>query len=76
VNLLVDKIARGLRFAVYGYVEAGDQVSVTLEISGPEIPGSVQLTKIFTFRPGTSTVVRMDDGVDVLALRAQEAGEY
>jgi hypothetical protein len=75
VNLLVEKIQNGRRFAVAGSVEAGDQVSVTLQVSGPGIPGSVQVTKIFTFRPGTNTVIRMDDGVDVLALRAQEAGE-
>jgi hypothetical protein len=34
----------------------------------------VNVTKIFTFRHGTNTVVRMNDGVDLLALRAL-AGE-
>jgi hypothetical protein len=35
----------------------------------------VSVTKIFTFRSGTNVVVQMNDGVDVLALRAQWA-EY
>jgi hypothetical protein len=54
---------------VTSYVESGDQVSVTLAISGPQIPDTVNLTKIFTFRSGTSTVIQMNDGVDVLGLR-------
>ena len=45
-------------------------MAVTLSITGPQIPDSVSLTKIFTFAPGTSTVIRINDGVDVLALRA------
>jgi hypothetical protein len=73
VNLLAQHVANGRRFTVTGYLESGDQVSVTLAVSGPEIPGSVSLTKIFTFRPGTNTVIRMNDGVDVLALRALAA---
>jgi hypothetical protein len=55
---------------VLDFVEAGDQVSVTLAVSGPEVPDPVSLTKIFTFRRGTDVVVQMNDGVDVLALRA------
>jgi hypothetical protein len=74
VNLLMQHVADGRRFAVGNYVESGDQVSVTLTISGPPIPGSVQVTKIFTFRSGTNVVVQMNDGVDVLALRAQLEG--
>jgi hypothetical protein len=70
VNLLRQHIANGRRFAVSNYVEAGDQVSVTLTVSGPPIPESVNITKIFTFRSGTNRVIRMNDGVDVLALRA------
>ena len=31
------------------------------------------LTKFFTFAPGTDTVIRINDGVDVLALRALAA---
>ena len=73
VNLLRQHIANGRQFAVSNYVESGDQVSVTLTISGPEIPDAVNVTKIFTFRSGTNVVVRMNDGVDVLALRAQLA---
>ena len=73
VNLLRQHIANGRRFAVSNYLESGDQVSVTLSISGPPIPDAVSVTKIFTFRSGTNVVVRMNDGVDVLALRAQQA---
>jgi hypothetical protein len=58
---------------VRDYVEAGDQVSVTLAVSGPQIPDTVTVTKIFTFRHGTNVVVRMNDGVDTLALRALQA---
>jgi hypothetical protein len=54
---------------VTSYVESGDQVSVTLAISGPRIPDTVSLTKVFTFASGTNTVIQMNDGVDVLALR-------
>jgi hypothetical protein len=39
----------------------------------PAIPDQVSVTKIFTFRSGTNVVVQMNDGVDVLALRAQQA---
>jgi hypothetical protein len=70
VNLLNQHVEDGRRFAVSNYIEIGDQVSVTLTISGPPIPDSVQVTKIFTFRSGTNTVVQMNDGVDVLAVRA------
>ena len=63
------KVANGTRFAVTGFVESGDQVSVTLAISGPRIPDTVSLTKVFTFSPGTNTVIQMNDGVDVLAYR-------
>jgi len=73
VNLLSQHIANGRRFAVSNYLESGDQVSVTLNISGPAIPDQVSVTKIFTFRSGTNVVVQMNDGVDVLALRAQQA---
>jgi len=73
VNLLSQHIANGRRFAVSNYLESGDQVSVTLNISGPAIPDQVSVTKIFTFRSGTNVVVQMNDGVDVLALRAQPA---
>jgi hypothetical protein len=78
VNLLSDHVANGRRFAVTNYIESGDQVSVTLAISGPRIPDPVNVTKIFSFRSGTNTVVQMNDGVDVLALRAlaQEEGWY
>ena len=78
MNLLSERVANGRRFAVTNYVESGDQVAVTLVISGPQIPDSISLTKIFTFRPGTNTVIRMNDGVDVLALRAlaYEQGYY
>ena len=70
VNLLRQHVANGRRFAVSNYVESGDQVSATLSISGPPIPDAVSVTKIFTFRSGTNVVVQMNDGVDVLALRA------
>jgi hypothetical protein len=71
VSLLRQQVANGRRFAVSNYVESGDQVSVTLAISGPPIPNAVSVTKIFAFRRGTNVVVQMNDGVDVLALRAQ-----
>jgi ketosteroid isomerase-like protein len=71
VDLLRRRVASGRRFAVRRAVESGDQVSVTLAVSGPGIPDGVTVTRVFTFRPGTNVVVRMDDGVDVLALRAQ-----
>jgi len=70
VNLLRQHIANGRRFAVNSYLENGDQVSVTLGISGAQISDPVTVTKIFTFRSGTNVVVQMNDGVDVLALRA------
>jgi hypothetical protein len=70
VDLLSDRVANGVRFAVTNTVESGDQVAVTLLITGPLIPGSVSVTKFFTFAPGTNSVVQMNDGVDVLALRA------
>ena len=70
VNLLNEHVGNGRRFAVSNYVESSDQVSVTLTVSGPPIPDSVQVTKIFTFASGTNVVVQMNDGVDVLALRA------
>ena len=74
MSLLSERVANGVRFAVTGAVESGDQVAVTLQITGPRIPDSVSVTKFFTFAPGTNTVVRINDGVDVLALRAL-AGE-
>jgi hypothetical protein len=70
VNLLQDHVANGRRFSVSNYFESGDQVSVTLTISGPPIPDTVSVTKFFTFRPGTNVITQMNDGVDVLALRA------
>jgi hypothetical protein len=70
VDLLSERVANGVQFAVTNTVESGDQVAVTLSITGPQIPGSVTVTKFFTFAPGTNTVIRMNDGVDVLALRA------
>ena len=73
VDLLQQHVANGRRFAVSNYVESGDQVAATLTISGPPIPEPVNVTKIFTFRSGTNVVVQMNDGVDVLALRAQWA---
>lgn len=75
MNLLSEQVANGRRFVVSSYIESGDQVAVTLTISGPPIPDSVNVTKIFTFRSGTNTAIQMNDGVDVLALRAQFA-EY
>jgi hypothetical protein len=75
VNLLQEHVANGRRFTVSNYLESGDQVSVTLTISGPPIPDTVNVTKIFTFRPGTTIVTQMNDGVDVLALRAQTTPE-
>jgi hypothetical protein len=70
VNLLQEHVANGRRFNVSNYLESGDQVSVMLTISGPPIPDTVSVTKIFTFRHGTNVVTQMNDGVDVLALRA------
>jgi hypothetical protein len=70
VNLLNQHVANGRKFAVSNYLESGDQVSVTLRLTGPPIPDSVQVTRVFTFRPGTNIVVQMNDGVDVLALRS------
>jgi hypothetical protein len=73
VNLLRQHVENGRHFVVTDYVESGDQVSATLAVSGPPIPDTVTVTKIFTFRSGTNVVVQMNDGVDVLALRAQLA---
>ena len=70
VDLLSERVANGVQFAVTNAVESGDQVAVTLSITGPQIPGGVTVTKFFTFAPGTNTVVQINDGVDVLALRA------
>jgi len=70
VDLLSERVANGVRFSVTNAVESGDQVAVTLSITGPQIPAGVPVTKFFTFAPGTNTVVRINDGVDVLALRA------
>jgi hypothetical protein len=70
VSLLQQHIANGLRFTVSNYVESGDQVAATLMMSGPRIPDTVNVTKIFTFRHGTNVVMQMNAGVDVLALRA------
>jgi hypothetical protein len=70
VDLLQQHIANGRRFKVSNYLESGDQVSVTLTITGPPIPDTVTVTKIFTFRHGANVVTQMNDGVDVLALRA------
>jgi hypothetical protein len=75
VDLLQRYVANGRRFVVSSLVESGDQVAATLTISGPPIPEPVNVTKIFTFRSGTNVVIQMNDGVDVLALRAQWA-EY
>ena len=75
MNLLQEHVANGRRFSVSSYIESGNQVAATLTISGPPIPEPVSVTKIFTFRDGTNVVVQMNDGVDVLALRAQFA-EY
>jgi hypothetical protein len=72
VDLLRQHVENGRRFSVRDYVEAGDQVSVTLAVDGPEIPETVSVTKIFTFRRGTNVVVQMNDGVDTLALRARQ----
>lgn len=71
MDLLQEHVANGRTFAVSSYVESGDQVAATLTISGPPIPEPVSVTKIFTFRSGTNVVVQMNDGVDVLAWRAQ-----
>ena len=70
MDLLSNRVANGVRFSVTNAVESGDQVAVTLSITGPQIPAGVTVTKFFTFAPGTNTVVRINDGVDVLALRA------
>ena len=75
MNLLSERVGNGVQFEVTSAVESGDQVAVTLRITGPRIPDSVSVTKFFTFAPGTNTVIRMNDGVDVLALRAM-AAEY
>jgi hypothetical protein len=73
VDLLQQHVANGRRFVVGNYVESGDQVAATLTLSGLPIPEPVTVTKIFTFRSGTNVVIQMNDGVDVLALRAQWA---
>jgi hypothetical protein len=73
VNLLRQHTANGLRFAMSSCVESGDQVSATFTISAPHIPQPVNITQIFTFRSGTNVIVQMNDGVDVLALRALQA---
>jgi hypothetical protein len=73
VNLLQNHVENGREFVVSSYVESGDQVAVTLTISGPPLPEPVTVTKTFTFRSGTNVVVQMNDGVDVLALRAKSA---
>jgi hypothetical protein len=73
VDLLQGRVANGWRFEVGSFVESGDQVAATLTISGPGMPDSVNVTKIFTFRRGANVVVQINDGVDVLALRAQAA---
>ncbi len=70
MNLLQQHEANGLRFAVSNYIESGDQVSAMFTISGPKVPDPVTVTKIFTFRRGTNTVLPTNDGVDVPALRA------
>jgi hypothetical protein len=73
VNLLQQHTANGLRFALSNYVESGEQVSVTFTVSAPQIAQTVNVTKVFTFRSGMDVVVQMNDGVDVLALRALQA---
>lgn len=75
MDLLQQHLANGRRFSVSSYVESGDQVATTLTVAGPPIPEAVNVTKIFTFRSGTNVVIQINDGVDVLALRAQWA-EY
>ena len=75
MDLLQHYVTNGRRFTVTNFVESGDQVAVTLAISGPPLPEPVSATKIFTFRSGTNVVVQINDGVDVLALRAKFA-EY
>ena len=63
-------VANGRRFVVTNTMEVGNQVSVTLSVSGPEITDGVTVTKFFTFLPGTNIVTEIKDGVDMLALRA------
>jgi hypothetical protein len=49
---------------VFDFIDHGDAVVVGLRISEPDWSGSVDVFKLFTFRPGADVVIAMLDCVD------------
>ncbi len=64
VSLLDRHYANGRRFALGGMIEWGNRVAVEITIENPEWSGPVSAFKVFTFRPGSDVVIRLNDCVD------------
>ena len=65
---IVDRLQRahrgGRRFRLGKMIEAGDRVAAEVTVLAPEWSGPVTLFRVFTFRPGSDTVVRLNDCID------------
>jgi hypothetical protein len=64
VGRLANLYEQGRRFEVVEAVDQGDSVVVGLRVSQPDWSGTVEVFKRLTFRPGTGTVVLMQDCAD------------
>jgi ketosteroid isomerase-like protein len=64
VGRLEQHYKNGRRFTLGDVVERGDRVAVGFTISNPDWSQPVNTFKVFTFRPGESVVVRMNDCID------------
>jgi ketosteroid isomerase-like protein len=54
----------GRSFELAEMIEQEDRVAVATTIVDPNWSGPVSIFKVFTFRPGESVVVRMNDCID------------
>jgi ketosteroid isomerase-like protein len=64
VERLQNHHRNGRRFSTGKLISEGDRVAVELEIAAPEWSGPVRMFKVFTFRPGSEVVVRLNDCID------------
>ena len=65
---IVDRLehhhSNGRRFELGKLIEEGDRFAVETTVLAPEWSGPVTFFKVFTFRPGSDIVVKMNDCVD------------